>query len=138
MSCRVALPEIHRQGGLWCAGKPGRRRHCRARLKNPVTGAPPRPTRHLFGRGSWPEVRREGDILRVETVALPAAGGFLLQTITQSIGAPAWVIDLSPFAHLAPVPLADANWPATLAMSAIAVALTVAGGYGYQRRDLRG
>lgn len=70
--------------------------------------------------------------------ALPAAGGFLLQTIAQSIGAPAWVIDLSPFAHLAPVPLTEANWPATLTMSAIAVALTVVGGYGYQRRDLRG
>jgi len=70
--------------------------------------------------------------------ALPAAGGFLLQTIGQSIGAPAWVIDLSPFAHLAPVPLAEANWSATLAMAGLAVALTVVGGYGYRRRDLRG
>jgi ABC-2 type transport system permease protein len=70
--------------------------------------------------------------------ALPAAGGFLLQTIGQSVGAPQWVIDLSPFTHLAPVPLAEVNWPATLAMSGLAVALTVVGGYGYQRRDLRG
>jgi NhaA family Na+:H+ antiporter len=38
-----------------------------------VTGAPSRPARHLFGRGSWPEVRRVGDILRTETV-----GGALL------------------------------------------------------------
>jgi ABC-2 type transport system permease protein len=70
--------------------------------------------------------------------ALPAAGGFLLQAIGQSVGAPPWVIDLSPFAHLSPVPLATVNGPAMLAMSAIAVALTVMGGYGYQRRDLKG
>ncbi|MEV6927625.1 hypothetical protein AB0M46_24425 [Dactylosporangium sp. NPDC051485] len=70
--------------------------------------------------------------------ALPAAGGFLLQTIAESTSAPAWVINLSPFAHLAPVPLAEVNWPATAIMSAIAVVLTVLGGYGYQHRDLRG
>ena len=34
---------------------------------------PPRPHRQLFGRGSWPEVRRIGDVLRTETV-----GGALL------------------------------------------------------------
>ncbi|MEV4280099.1 Na+/H+ antiporter NhaA [Actinoplanes xinjiangensis] len=39
-----------------------------------MTATPPtRPTRHLFGRGSWPEVSRIGDILRTETV-----GGALL------------------------------------------------------------
>jgi Na+:H+ antiporter, NhaA family len=31
------------------------------------------PVRRLFGRGSWPEARRIGDLLRVETV-----GGLLL------------------------------------------------------------
>jgi NhaA family Na+:H+ antiporter len=38
-----------------------------------VTGAPSRPHRFLFGRGSWPETRRIGDVLRTETV-----GGALL------------------------------------------------------------
>jgi Na+:H+ antiporter, NhaA family len=38
-----------------------------------VSGAPPRPVRHLFDRGSWPEVSRIADILRAETV-----GGVLL------------------------------------------------------------
>jgi NhaA family Na+:H+ antiporter len=38
-----------------------------------VTGTPPHSARHLFGRGSWPEVSRIGDILRTETV-----GGALL------------------------------------------------------------
>ena len=69
---------------------------------------------------------------------LPAAGGLLLLTIAQSTGAPPWVIDLSPFRHLAPVPLAAVTWPATITMSAIAAGLTVAGGCGYRRRDLRG
>ncbi|MBO3744160.1 Na+/H+ antiporter NhaA [Actinoplanes flavus] len=38
-----------------------------------MTTAPPHPHRQLFGRGSWPEVSRIGDILRTETV-----GGALL------------------------------------------------------------
>ncbi|MDP9792852.1 NhaA family Na+:H+ antiporter [Catenuloplanes nepalensis] len=38
-----------------------------------MSGVPPRPTRHLFGRGSWTEVSRIADILRAETV-----GGMLL------------------------------------------------------------
>ncbi|GAB7044040.1 MULTISPECIES: Na+/H+ antiporter NhaA [Catenuloplanes] len=38
-----------------------------------MSGVPPRPARHLFGRGSWPEARRIADILRAETV-----GGVLL------------------------------------------------------------
>ncbi len=38
-----------------------------------MTGAPSRPHRFLFGRGSWPETRRIGDVLRTETV-----GGALL------------------------------------------------------------
>ncbi|MEO3926810.1 hypothetical protein ABGB07_23500 [Micromonosporaceae bacterium B7E4] len=70
--------------------------------------------------------------------ALPAAGGFLLQVIADSTGAPAWVGRLSPFAHLAPVPDQAANWRATATMLIIAGALTILGGVGYQRRDLRG
>ncbi|MFK3978788.1 Na+/H+ antiporter NhaA [Micromonospora sp. NPDC050397] len=38
-----------------------------------MTGTPSRPRRFLFGRGSWPETRRIGDVLRTETV-----GGMLL------------------------------------------------------------
>lgn len=38
-----------------------------------MTGSPSRPPRFLFGRGSWPEARRIGDVLRAETV-----GGALL------------------------------------------------------------
>jgi ABC-2 type transport system permease protein len=68
--------------------------------------------------------------------ALPVAGGFLLNVITQSMHAPRWVIDLSPFAHLAAVPNAAPNWMATAAMTAFGTALAVLSIAGYARRDL--
>ncbi|MCM4078958.1 ABC transporter permease [Paractinoplanes hotanensis] len=69
---------------------------------------------------------------------LPATGGFLLLVIADSIGAPGWVREISPFAHLAAVPLTTADWAATLTMTGLAVVLIAAGALGYQRRDLRG
>ena len=69
--------------------------------------------------------------------AVPAVGGFLLQVSAQSAGAPGWVVGLSPFAHLAPVPLAEPDRPALLVMTAVAAALAGAGAAGFHRRDLR-
>jgi ABC-2 type transport system permease protein len=68
---------------------------------------------------------------------LPGVGGFMLLVIAESIAAPDWVRDLSPFAHLAPVPLTDADLTASAIMAAVAAALTVAGLGGYRLRDLR-
>jgi ABC-2 type transport system permease protein len=70
--------------------------------------------------------------------SLPATGGFLLLVIADSIGAPGWVRQLSPFAHLAPVPLTTADWTTTLIMTGVAAILAIAGTMGYQRRDLQG
>ncbi|MFY1693107.1 ABC transporter permease [Plantactinospora sp. WMMB782] len=70
--------------------------------------------------------------------ALPAAGGFLLQVTADSVGAPAWVAWISPFAHLAPVPDLPPDWPATAVMLGVAAVLTSVGAVGYQRRDLLG
>ncbi|GAA3953203.1 hypothetical protein Aau02nite_74270 [Amorphoplanes auranticolor] len=70
--------------------------------------------------------------------SLPATGGFLLLVFVESIGAPAWAGRLSPFAHLAPVPLTGADWTATLVMAGLAAIMTVGGAVGYQRRDLQG
>jgi ABC-2 type transport system permease protein len=70
--------------------------------------------------------------------ALPAAGGFLLQVIADSAGAPAWVGDLSPFAHLAAVPHAPPDWPAAAVMTAVAATCALVGAVGYRRRDLSG
>ncbi|MEU8664023.1 hypothetical protein [Actinoplanes philippinensis] len=50
--------------------------------------------------------------------ALPAVGGFLLLVIAESVGAPSWVREISPYAHLAPVPLTGADWTATAVMLA--------------------
>lgn len=69
--------------------------------------------------------------------ALPATGGFLLLVIADSIDAPGWVRGISPFAHLAPVPVTAVGWAAAIVMTAVAVTLTVAAVIGYRRRDLR-
>ena len=69
--------------------------------------------------------------------SLPAVGGFLLLVIADSVGAPAWVRGLSPFAHLTPVPLTGTDWVTTLIMIGLALSLTAAGAMGYQRRDLQ-
>lgn len=68
--------------------------------------------------------------------ALPAAGGFLLLVLAQSAGAPAWVVQLSPFAHLAAVPQTTPDWAGATGMCAIAVLLAGLGVLGYHRRDL--
>nr|WP_221377880.1 hypothetical protein [Actinoplanes polyasparticus] len=69
---------------------------------------------------------------------LPATGGFLLLVIADSIAAPGWLREISPFAHLAAVPLTATDWTATLTMTGLAVVLIAAGALGYQRRDLQG
>lgn len=68
---------------------------------------------------------------------VPAAGGFVLNVVADSVGAPAWVGSLSPFAHLSPVPVTIPDWTATTIMVAIAVALCVAGTMSYTGRDVR-
>ncbi|MEV6276708.1 polyketide antibiotic transporter [Nocardia sp. NPDC051832] len=68
--------------------------------------------------------------------AIPATGGFFLDVIAQSAGAPAWVRELSPFAHLAAVPATAPDWFASAVMTAVAIALTAIGLYRYNRRDL--
>ncbi|MDR7276009.1 ABC transporter permease [Catenuloplanes atrovinosus] len=68
---------------------------------------------------------------------IPTVGGFLLLVVAESVAAPTWIRDISPFAHLAPVPLSDASWPTTLVMVGIAVVMTTAGAIAYRRRDLR-
>ncbi len=68
---------------------------------------------------------------------LPAAGGFLLTVLADSVDAPAWITTVSPFAHLAPVPATGPDLSGAIAMVAVAAALGVVGGVGYHRRDIR-
>ncbi|GAA0813573.1 hypothetical protein [Spirilliplanes yamanashiensis] len=68
--------------------------------------------------------------------AVPAVGGFLWLVVADSVGAPAWVGDVSPFAHLAAVPVTGPDWPAAAVMTGLAAAGVAAGLAGYRRRDL--
>jgi ABC-2 type transport system permease protein len=70
--------------------------------------------------------------------ALPVVGGFIVWVLADTLDWPDWVGQLSPFAHLAPVPAAPPDWAAQAVMFAIAVLLTLFGLAGFARRDLRG
>jgi ABC-2 type transport system permease protein len=69
--------------------------------------------------------------------SLPAAGGFPWYVLADTVGAPAWSRELSPFAHLAPVPATSPHWAGTGGMLAVAATATVVGLRAYRRRDLR-
>jgi ABC-2 type transport system permease protein len=68
--------------------------------------------------------------------ALPIVGGFLVNVIMQTTHAPGWVVNLSPWTHLAAVPDTPPNWAATTIFLFIGAILTALGVYGYVRRDL--
>jgi ABC-2 type transport system permease protein len=68
--------------------------------------------------------------------ALPAVGGFLVNVIIQTTKAPGWVLNLSPWSHLAAVPNTPPNWAATTIFLLIGAILTALGVYGYVQRDL--
>lgn len=67
--------------------------------------------------------------------AIPVVGGFLLNIVADSVGAPAWVSNASPFVHVAATPAAAPNWGAIAAFVVIGAALAGLGIYGYRRRD---
>ncbi len=68
--------------------------------------------------------------------AIPAAGGFLLQVLAETLRWPAWVLTLSPFQHLHAVPYDTVDWAGAAGMTAIAGALALLGLVGFLRRDL--
>ncbi len=68
--------------------------------------------------------------------ALPVVAGFLVNAIRQATNAPGWVVNLSPWTHLAAVPDTPPNWAATAIFLLIGAILTGLGVYGYVQRDL--
>ncbi|GAA2557556.1 polyketide antibiotic transporter [Pseudonocardia hydrocarbonoxydans] len=68
---------------------------------------------------------------------LPAAGGFVLNVVADSVDAPEWVAGLSPYAHLAAVPVEPPDLVAAAVMLAIAAAAGAAGTWALGRRDIR-
>ncbi|MGY2703429.1 hypothetical protein [Nocardioides sp. HB32] len=49
---------------------------------------------------------------------------------------PQWVLDLSPFEHLALVPAQSVDRAAVAGLAVVAALLSVAGQYAFRRRDL--
>ncbi|PXX59696.1 ABC-2 type transport system permease protein [Nocardia tenerifensis] len=70
--------------------------------------------------------------------AIPVVGGFLLDVTAQSTGAPRWIQQISPFAHLAAVPDTAPDWGASATLVVVIIAAIALGMYGYARRDLEG
>jgi len=66
------------------------------------------------------------------------AGALLLGQLGRLLQLPQWLMDLSPFTHVGPVPAEPTNWTATLILTLIAVVLTAAGIAGFRRRDVAG
>src|SRR5688572_23537412 len=108
-------------------------RHCAPRISPSGTGGCSHWTapllRSALGRCSIGWGRTVG--------AIPTAGGFLLRALATAFGAPGWVADLSPFSHLAPVPLVTPNWSASTVMLVIGAAVAAVGAWAYRRRDIR-
>lgn len=61
----------------------------------------------------------------------------VVMLFAETMGFPSWVVDLSPFAALPAVPLADADPASMVVVALVAGGLGVAGHVAWQRRDLR-
>ncbi|BBY78941.1 ABC transporter membrane-spanning protein [Mycolicibacterium pulveris] len=68
--------------------------------------------------------------------AVPVVGGFLLNVVAESMHAPGWVGNLSPFVHVQPVPLLGPDWAALGVLVSISAVLAAIEMAGYRRRDL--
>lgn len=70
--------------------------------------------------------------------ALPAAGGFLLTVLADSLGWPRWTAQISPYAHVAAVPSEPVDVTGAVGLLTLAAVLGAVGVARYARRDLRG
>ncbi len=72
-------------------------------------------------------------------VTLTYAGvafSFLLEIVGAAVELPEWVLVVSVFHHVAPVPAVDPDWPAALVLVAGGAAMAVLGGLALERRDI--
>jgi ABC-2 type transport system permease protein len=75
-------------------------------------------------------------------VVVPVVGGavlvaYLLDLLGPAIDLPDWVVDLSPFSHVAVAPAQAVAWTATAMMCAVAVGAGALGAVAFTRRDLQ-
>ncbi|QIM21545.1 polyketide antibiotic transporter [Phycicoccus sp. HDW14] len=61
---------------------------------------------------------------------------FLVSEVGPLTDLPSWLLDASPFTHLSTLPAGSFGWVAALVLTAAALALMVAGGVAYRRRDV--
>ena len=54
----------------------------------------------------------------------------------QVLNFPGWLIDVSPFSHLALTPAEDARWTPVFVVALVALVLSVAGQVAFRRRDV--
>ncbi len=74
---------------------------------------------------------------RAATLAwLPLVVAVVVMFFGDLLKLPQWLQDLSPFEHLALVPAEDFRWAPFLALSALALALSVTGQVAFARRDI--
>lgn len=74
----------------------------------------------------------------VPVTATAAVVAFVLEMVGPALHWPAWVLGISPFHHLAGVPVDPLNWPAAFVMTGIGIVLMGAGVVAFTRRDLIG
>jgi ABC-2 type transport system permease protein len=71
-------------------------------------------------------------------LAAGGAGGlYLLSFLGPALDLPDWVIDISPWRHIAVAPPDPVNWPGTIVMSLLGLAFGAVGFLTYARRDLQ-
>ena len=61
---------------------------------------------------------------------------FLVAEIGPLTDIPSWVLDLSPFTHLSPLPAGDFQPLSAMVLTVVAVALAAVGFAAYRRRDV--
>lgn len=76
--------------------------------------------------------------LTVPVGVAAAVAAFVLELVGPILEWPEWLVGLSPFHHLAAVPVDPVEWPAALVLMAIGISLTLAGIVAFERRDLVG
>jgi ABC-2 type transport system permease protein len=70
------------------------------------------------------------------TASTLVVGAYVLAVIGPGLRWPNWVLDLSPFHHMAYAPAAPVEWTAAIVMLVLGAAAIALGLYAYDRRDL--
>lgn len=63
-------------------------------------------------------------------------GALLLGQVGELLQLPQWLMNLSPYSHIPPVPTQDVRWAPLIVLTVIAAALIAAGVAGFRRRDV--